>query len=612
MAGIAHRISAFVLIAACAMPTGCRRQRDANAAIGDLAAARAALPARPALKPLAPGIPIDLRGVDTHGEAFARFRRWVDLAASGEPDYGFSAHDAALMYRFTHEAKYCDLAVRTTDDEVTQAERAIADGRAPAVAGDSYLDAGPRISALAMTLDSCRARIDATQRARWSAFAEQTVWNVWHPLRAHWGTMPHPWTGWSTDNPGNNYYYSFVEATLYWALASGSDAWMRQLNEDALPPLIAYFANLPGGGSLEGTGYGASHMRLFALYRLWRDATGEDLAAASPHAHDSIAYWTHATVPTLDRFAPIGDQSRSSIPELYDYHRRLMLEARGLTGDAGAQALSSWWLHHIAIAKMRSGFNTRFDLLPAGDADAPPPTALFHHARGAGHLFARSGWQRDAMWLSFVAGPYTESHAHQEQGGFALFAGDWLSVTENIWTHSGIQQGTETNNVLRFERDAPLLGQCQSPAGDRIVHQCPGTRSTLQVVPGKDGALTATAELAPAYGDDSPVQRWTRRLDFSGRRLRIEDTYAVSPSTRAIFQLQVPAEPRIAGDTAVAGRLRIRVLAPAHATLRALDWHTVDPEEFRSGWRLEIAGGTGRYVVELDDAAPQPAGSTIF
>ena len=392
------------------------------------------------------------------------------------------------------------------EKEVADAETAIAEGRAPEIAGDSYLEVGPRIAALSMTLDSCKAQIDDAQRKRWSAFAEQAVWNVWHHLRAHWGERPRPWTGWSVDNPGNNYYYSFVEATLYWALASGNNDWMRVLHAEKMPPLQGYFAKLPGGGSLEGTGYGAAHMRLFALYRLWRDATGDDIANASPHVDDSIAYWVHATVPTLDRFAPIGDQSRNSVPEIYDYHRRLVLEARALSKDPQTQTLASWWLHRISMAQMSSGFNTLHDLLPAGDAKAPTPDALFHHAQGTGHLFARSGWDKDAMWLAFVAGPYNESHAHQEQGGFTLFARDWLTVTENIWSHSGIQQGTETHNVLRFERDTPIARQCHAPPNDRVVHQCEPSTSRMTVTPAADGALRIDADLTGAYGNNSPVQ----------------------------------------------------------------------------------------------------------
>lgn len=607
---LALRLLSALAIGATA--AACNPRTGANAAVGDAHAAGAsaatstavtASAARKPLPPIEPGIPLDLSYVDRSSPAYDRFRRWVDSAVAGQPGYAFSAYDAALLYRLDPKPKYCELAIRMVEKEVADAETAIADGRAPEIAGDSYLEVGPRIAALSMTLDACRDRIDDAQRARWSAFAEQVVWNVWHHLRAHWGGRPRPWTGWSVDNPGNNYYYSFVEATLYWALASGNDEWMTVLNEEKIPPLIDYFARLPGGGSLEGTGYGAAHMRLFALYRLWRDATGEDIANASPHADDTIAYWVHATVPTLDRFAPIGDQSRNSVPELYDYHRRLVLEARALSRDASSQALASWWLHRISVTQMSSGFNTAHDLLATGDAKTPAPEALFHHAAGTGHLFARSGWDRDAMWLAFVAGPYNESHAHQEQGGFTLFARDWLTVSENIWSHSGIQQGTETHNVLRFERATPIARQCHAPPDDRVVHQCEPTRSTMTVTPAADGGLRVDADLAAAYGADSPVRRWTRHLDFGGRRLRVEDRFALEAGTRAVFQLQLPSEPRIDGQTAVAGRLRVRVVAPAGATLTAMDWRSVDSAEFRSGWRLDIAGGTDTYVVELEEDA---------
>jgi hypothetical protein len=594
-----------VALLVCALGAACGRQTTAaattDAATKTAVAAPAAAKARAPLAPIQPGIPLDLSYVDRGSPAFDRFRRWVDQAAAGQPGYAFSAYDAALLYRLEPKKKYCDLAVATVEREVAAGEAAIADGRAPEIAGDSYLEVGPRIAALAMTLDTCKAQIDEAQRKRWSAFAEQAVWNVWNHLRAHWGMRPRPWTGWSVDNPGNNYYYSFVEATLYWALASGSNDWMRFLNEEKIPPLIAYFAKLPGGGSLEGTGYGAAHMRLFALYRLWRDATGEDIAGASPHARDTIAYWVHATVPTVDRFAPIGDQSRNSVPELYDYHRRLVLEARALSRDPDAQALAAWWLQRIAIDRMSNGFNTQYDLLPAGEGKAAPQ-ALLHHAPGTGHLFARTGWDRDAMWLAFVAGPYNESHAHQDQGSFTLFARDWLAVTENIWTRSGIQQGTEVHNVLRFERAAPIARQCQAPRDDRIVHQCQPTTSTMTVQPGDAaGAVRVEADLTAAYGRESPVRRWTRRLDFAGRRLRVEDRFAVEPGTAAVFQLQVPVEPRIDGATAVAGRLQIRVLEPAGAVLRVHDWRSVDDSEFRGGWRLDISGGTDTYVVELTE-----------
>lgn len=559
----------------------------------------------------APGIPLDLSQIDRKSPAFTRFRRWVDTAAAGQPGYAFAARDAALLYRLDPEPKYCELAVNMVEAHVAAAEAAIAAGDAPEVAGDSYLHVGAYITDLAATFDTCSERIAPAQRERWSAYAEQTIWNVWNPLRAHWGIRPRPWTGWSVDNPGNNYYYSFVEATLYWALASGSEKWMRLLGEDKMPALQAYYAKLPGGGSREGTGYGTAHMRLFPLYRLWHAATGDDIANANPHARDSIAYWVHATVPTRDRFAPIGDQSRNSVPELYDYHRRLMLEARSLTDDPQAQALADAWLGGISVQRMQHGFNTAHDLLPGGSSplrtkdDPTSAQPRFHHASGAGHLFARTGWDKDAMWMAVVAGPYTESHAHQDQGGFTLFGGDWLAVTANIWSRSGIVQSGLVHNVLRFERESGMGRRCRGDDelghGRYVVPQCEPSASRMQATP-IEGGLRVDADLTGAYAGNPAVREWTRRFDFSNRRLRIEDRYAVAPGTDAVFQLQLPEAPRIQGNGARAGKLQIQVLEPADARLHMVEWRTQKADEFQRGWRLDVAGGSGTYVVELSEA----------
>lgn len=543
---------------------------------------------------------VDLAYVDKKSAAYSRFRAWVNSAVEGAPGYAFNAGDAALMFRLNGNQKYCDLAVRMVEGQVADAETSIAAGERPAISGDSYLEVGPRIADLALTLDSCAASIPPPQRARWSAYAEQAVWNVWHHRDARWGGRPHPWTGWSTDNPGNNYYYSFLEATMYWALVSGSQKWIADLQERRLPPLQDYFSRLEGGGSSEGTGYGTAHMRLFSLYRLWRDSTGQDLATANTHARDSILYWIHATVPTLDRFAPIGDQARNSVPELYDYQRRLMLEARQLTRDPAALDASAWWLGAISVPRMSNGFNSRYDLLEPGTG-GHPPSALSYHAAGAGHLFARTGWDKDALWMAFVAGPYNESHAHQDQGSFTLFAHDWLAVSENIWSHSGIQQGTEVHNVVRFERSNRNASQCASPAGDVVVHQCesPQSRSTLTFTPGADGAFSAVADLTPAYRGNPALGSWQRRLDFSARKLVVRDQFRLGAGTRAIFQLNVPVQPKVEGLEVTAGRLKLRVLEPANAVISIHDWRLQDSNEFRKGFRVDVSGGDSTYVVEL-------------
>jgi len=589
--GIALLVLAVVFAAVDRWGTGDAQAR-VEPAVDDIALQSEPAPApvqdRPATEPPdAPaGLAMDLSFVDRKSAAYSQFRNWVDLAVSGRPGYAFSASDAALMHQLTGNAKYCALAVNMIEEQVAAAEAAIASGSKPEVARDSYLYVGEMIADLSTTLQVCAARVSSAQKTRWSNYAQQAVWNVWNPSAATWGGRSFPWSGWSTSNPGNNYYYSFIEATMYWALASGNSTWMNLLRNDKLPALQAYFAKLPGGGSLEGTGYGTSHMRLFSLYRTWHDATGVDLANTNSHATDSIYYWIHATVPTLDRFAPLGDQARNSIPELYDYHRRLVLEARYVSNDTVARDRASWWLSHISVARMSNGFNRRYDLLPAGSA-GNPPTELIYHAKGTGNLFARTDWSRSAMWVAFNAGPYNESHAAQDQGGFTLFANDWLAVTENIWSHSGIQQGTDTHNVVRFEN------------GGRIIGQCEPSTSTMAVTPGNGGAFSATANLTPAYCGSTAVRSWKRKLDFGNRKLTVSDTFSLGTGTTATFQLNVPVQPTINGREARAGNLRMRVLQPANATLSVRNWNAVNSGEYGKGWRIDVNGSSSGYVVEL-------------
>jgi len=535
----------------------------------------------------ASSINIDLSYVDMQSPAYNRFKGYVDEAVAGNPDYGFGATDAAYMFRLTGQAQYCALAVQMADSQVSDAESAIAGGGVPDVAHDSYLYSGEMIMDVALTYDWCATQVSDSQRSRWGAYAEQTVWNIWNPEQAQWGGHSAPWSGWSINDPGNNYHYSFLQATMYWGMASNSTAvWQPFVNNVKLPPLEQYFAALPGGGSLEGTGYGVSQRTLFGLYRMWYDCAGIDVADASTHLTDTISYWIHATVPTMDRFAPIGDQSRVSEPWLYDYHRHLMLEARASTTSDSHRDLASWWLNSISIDHMTGSFNYRHDLLPAGSSNTPP-TELSYHAPGVGVMFARTGWDPGATWMSFIAGPYTQSHAHQEQGAFTLFGGgDWLAVTENIWSHSGINSDTSVSNVVRFVHD-----------GETIPQDSPST-SDMVVTDGDNGAVHVTADITPAFSGNPNIASWQRSLDFAGGQLTVSDDYSVSSGTQAIFQINVPQRPVISGNTATAGRMKVTVLQPSDATLSVVDWTTVG-DDFTTGWRIDVQGSGGQFVVQM-------------
>jgi hypothetical protein len=533
---------------------------------------------------------VDLSYVNPSGPQYVRFRNWVDQAVSGAPGYAFSATDAAYAFRVSGGAPYCQLAVSMVEDQVADAEAEIAAGRRPAISYDSYLEVGQYIRDLSITYDWCAAFTTAQQRTRWAAYAQQAVWNVWNHTQASWGGNSFPWSGWAVSDPGNNYYYSFVEATMYWALASDNASWRTFLETQKLPPLVAYFTALPGGGSAEGTAYGLSHGRLFELYRVWRDNTGTNLAAQSTHLEDSIDWWLHATVPSLDAVAPIGDQARVSYPEMYDYHRNVMLQARALAADPARRARAGWWLGGISVPQMTGGFNFRNDLLSSAPGGAALPTATWYHATGTGALFARSDWTPSAMWISFMAGPYNQSHAHQDQGSFNLFfGGEFRAVTENVWSRSGIVQVPEVHNLVRFVQNGTT------------VRQFEGTTSSMAVAP-IAGGVSVDADLTPSFNGNPAVTNWRRQLTFADRRLTVRDTFATAPNVQAIFQVNVPVQPTVNGRNATAGPLSIRVLQPADATISVLDWRTVDASEYTRGYRLDVRGSGSEFLVELGEA----------
>ncbi len=372
----------------------------------------------------------------------------------------------ALLGVLTGNVAYCTDSVNRIDAYVAAEEAAIAANRNPDVAGDSYLHVGAYIGDLALVWDWCStsAALTTAKKNRWSAFVQQSVWNVWHPTTAVWGTRSAPWSGWGTDNPRNNYYLSFVTATLLWgAAATGEHAqaagWLadgRQKVEVVLAR--THTADTPGGGSLEGTGYGSAMKGLWFLQYLWQASTGQRWGDLSSATQDWIRYIVASVVPSGAGFAPIGDQSRVVEATFTDYQREMLLSLAELQrgrawGRTARQQADSF------LPQMERPEEWVFDFL-YGNPDATPPAVMppSYHSPGTGHVFTRtSTGGPNATWLSFLGGPYVESHAHHDALSIMLNRNGWLVEDAGINSHSGLIQAEEAHALVMLENGTTPL-----------------------------------------------------------------------------------------------------------------------------------------------------------
>jgi hypothetical protein len=204
--------------------------------------------------------------VNQSSRAFTRFKQRTDQAiTNGESDPYFATY-AVILYRITGSVSYLDAAIARVDAFVTQARNDALAGKKPHLADDRFYFLGEYLEPLALTYDAGFTRLSPAQRSQWAELAEQALTNLWlhNPSPQVWYGVAFPdEVAWSICDPGNNYFYTFMQSTMLWALAAQSSQWLSFLQLQKFPPLIDYFAQFPGGGTREGTGYGTALKNLF-------------------------------------------------------------------------------------------------------------------------------------------------------------------------------------------------------------------------------------------------------------------------------------------------------------------------------------------------------------
>ncbi len=539
-----------------------------------------------------------------HTAASTKFKAKVDQWIAGSDIWGFESWNGALMGALTGNQAYCTKAIAVVETQVVAAEAKIAAGQAAEVADDSYLHIGEMVGDLALVYDWCFAQVTSGQRARWITYANTAIGNVWNPTGAKWGNTTIPWSGWSTSNPSNNYYYSFMRATMLVGLATKgenpkADDWIAQFRDTkVLGELVPTFsADLVGGGSREGTGYGVAMRNLFELYDFWTATTGEKLHTKTKHARSSMTAFVHQTLPTVDRVAPTGDQSRDSTASFFDYHRAYLQELVGLYPNDPIAGKAKQMLSSSTVPAMTQSFMLAYDFLYDMD-DVTSATldgsTTAYYAAGIGELYARSGWDRHATWINMIAGPYTESHAHQDQGSLMIYKDGWLAYDPVVDSHSGLDQNVTTHGLVRIDQ------------GGTPVRQIASTVSSLKGLHKGTGWVYSAADLTPAYDNNPAVQKVHREIIYlQPNTIVVYDR--VQGGSSQTWQLAVPTQPSISGNTATvsAAGHQLKVTKLGGGTMSTYDYR--GNSDFSGGFRLDQTqtGGNQRYlnVITIDGSA---------
>ncbi|MBI2037411.1 MAG: hypothetical protein HYT15_00555 [Candidatus Magasanikbacteria bacterium] len=536
--------------------------------------------------------------LSTNAAGAARFRTMVnnELASPGT-NYAFQGWFAALMYRLTGTASYGTFAVNKVDTFVNAEMARINAGQRPLVAGDSFLEVGDMVGDVALVYDWANNLLTPAQKTTWVNYMNLVLNNLWgNPDAVRWGGVSYPWSGWSLNDPYNNYYYSFLQATMLTGLATYGDnpqaqQWLNKFyNDKIIAQLLPAFNIMPGGGSREGTGYGTALARLFKLYFWWEKSTGVNIANQTPHTLGTMFWFTHSIVPSLDKLVPTGDHSRDETAELYDYHRDLLQNLISLYPNEQISGAVKQLLSQSNVQRMQFSVSYWSDFVNDWPSiTARPLTTLntTYFGTGTGNFYTRSSWNNNAIMVHMMAGPYDQSHAHRDQGSVLLnSAGAWLFDDANRRSSSGIELDEEMHNLVRFRSGGSTVRQVESAAPSEVLALSDGTLFSYEL-----------ANTKPIYNNKPEVVKSEREMVFikQGAVVLFDRSAANSSAVSRIFQLQMSTAPFISGNrltfTSGAQRADVWRLSPAN-----VPWTTVP---VFSGQRAEAVDNNGTQSLFL-------------
>lgn len=565
-----------------------------------------------------------------------QFRTQVEgIVAGGTAlNYGFKPWMAALWGKLVDNVAARQWAVNKLDACIAEMEAIAATGTRPTtplaagygrgIGWDSYLDFNMWMMNFALVYDWCRDELTPAQKARWLAWGDLCCNNLWNYTNERWGGVLQSPNTWARNNPGDNYYHSFLEGTIYWALATDGEStgawtgqtWIEYFREtkwqgQVLPYQAAF---VHGGGSLEGIGYGITvATRLYHGILWWYMSTGENLALNNSYAYECLDLMTHGIVPSLTNEALAGD---SSSPEnvLDINNRTYYLVLSNLHRGTAAAGVGKTLMAASPVAVVKNGYGPDYSRVHEflwGEADTSTPVALntlptARLAQGIGYFYGRDDWTTTASWFLLVCGPFEQNHAHQDQGAFQIWKNQRLATAAEAFNNNGTvgtfsySLGPSMHNQVRVEQSGVHILQTRSTVPTGSVGL-----GTYRAASNSQYYCYALADNLGNYDMRPQITRMEREflLIRPGCYVVFDRVATTGTNISRIWTLNLKVLPTISGShlymVSGADRLDAYRIAPTGLTTSYDYWPTLGGSVYTSGYRISAAHSTGDSNVFL-------------
>jgi|GEM_PF-886195 len=426
---------------------------------------------------------------------------YTDFYAHNIGDGRGDAWTFALMYKLTGNLTYATTAISDVMGN-------IADGLGSKGSGerqDYFLNGHHYTRNAAVVFDWLYDVLTPSQRSAIMNYMNQIVYESTNPRTNPCKTS----SGWSQNNPKDNYYYRHVLSAALLAMAtygenSGSVTFQDCTGSGAGPggthpliltyngvdytdPLTFVYAKLDdqaipyitgresGGGWREGTNYGrASKILMFEIFQVLRDGGGRNFFNEIDFPRQALRFQLHEFQPDNLYHYTNGDAPRDPLERRNDsdtHQMRLLVD--GLDGRVEAD-YAQFWLNTFAglpSDRKKKAFNFFLARPNHAERDYRLDLPTNYYAPGMGYVNSRSDWTPNAVSVNFVSTARIANHTHKNQNEFAIFRSGWQTVSGNTYSRSGLHQQTIIHNTIVVNHDGQRYGE---GTGDIVKFEATG------------------------------------------------------------------------------------------------------------------------------------------